>query len=53
MWQDKNTRKKHSEEKNYQEYLWQENYLDGLTRDTTKNTGIGWREIGGNGKEND
>jgi len=27
--------------------------LDGQTRDTTKNTRISWREIGGNRREND
>jgi len=33
--------------------LLQENYSDGQIRDTTKNTGEDWREIGDSGKEND
>jgi len=53
MWQDKNIRKEHLEEKNCQEDLWQENYSDGQTRDTTKNIGKDWKEIGNGGKEND
>jgi len=32
--------------------LLQENYSDGQIRDTTKNTGEDWREIGDSGKEN-
>ena len=39
MWQNKNMRKGHSEEESCQEDLWQENYLDGQTKDTTKNIG--------------
>jgi len=53
MWQDKNTRKECSKEKNYQEGLLQENYLDGQIRNMTKNTGEDWREIGDSRKKND
>ena len=51
--QDKNTRKKCSEGKNYQKGSQQENYLDSQTNNTTKNIGKDWREIGDSGKEND
>jgi len=46
MTQDKNMRKEHSEEENCQEDSWQENYLDGQTRDMTKNVGEDWKAIG-------
>ena len=39
MWQDENTKKECSKGENCQEDLWQENYLDGQTKDTTKNIG--------------
>jgi len=39
-------RKKYSEEENCQEDLWQESYSDDQTRDTTKNIGKDWKEIG-------
>ena len=52
IWQDKNARKEHLKEKNYQEGLLQENYSDSQIRDTTKNTGEDWKEIGDSEKEN-
>jgi len=52
MWQDKNAKKEYSEEKNCQEGLWQESYLDGWTRGMIKNIGEDWREIGDSGKKN-
>jgi len=42
---DKNKRKEHSEEKNCQGGLQQENYLGGQIKGTMKNTGEGWKEI--------
>jgi len=50
MWQDKNTKKECLEEENCQGDLWQENYLDGQIKGTTKNTREGWKGIGDNGK---
>ena len=52
IWQDKNTLKECSEGENYQKGLLQENYSDGQIRDTTKNTGENWREIGDGKKKN-
>ena len=53
MQQDKNTRKEHLEEENCQGDLQQENCLDGQIKDTTKNIGKGWKEIGDSGKKSD
>jgi len=39
IWQDKNIRKGHSEEENYQKDLQRENYLDSQIRNMTKNIG--------------
>jgi len=39
MWQDKNTKKKHSEGKNFWEDLWQRNYTSGQTSNMTKKNG--------------
>ena len=50
MSEDRKRKKRHSREGSYQEGLWQENYLDGQTKDMTKNTGQGWKETGGHGK---
>ena len=41
-----------SKKKNFQEDLWQENYLDSQTNGTTKNIGENWKEIGDSEKEN-
>jgi len=51
MFKDKNRKRGHLEEENYQEGLWQENYLDSWIKDTTRNTGQGWKEIGGDKRE--
>ena len=51
MFEDKNRKKRHSEEENYQEDLQQGNYLDGQIKDMTRNTRQGQKEIGGDGKE--
>jgi len=45
-------RKERLEGKNCQGDLWQGNYLDGQRKDTTKNTGKGWKGTGDDGKEN-
>jgi len=50
MWQDKNTKKKHSEGKNFWEDLWQRNYTSGQTSNMTKNIREEWRGIGDNGR---
>ena len=49
--EDKKEKKKPSEEENYQEGLWQENYSGGQIRSTTRNTGQDQKEIGGDGKK--
>ena len=38
-------------EENYQGDLQQESYLVGQIKDTMRNTGQGWKEIGDNGKK--
>jgi len=53
MWQDKNMRKGCLEEENCQEDSRQESYLDGQTRDTTKNIGEDWKGIGDNERARD
>ena len=45
-------KKKHLEEENCQEDSWQKNYSDNQTKDMTKNTRVGQREIGDGRKEN-
>ena len=50
IWRDKNVRKKHLKEENCQEDSWQENYLDGWTKDTIKNTREDWKGTGDSGK---
>ena len=52
IWQNKNAKREFLEEEIYQGDLQQENYLDGQTRDMTKNIGKDWKEIGDSGKEN-
>ena len=51
MQQDKNRKKEYTRGKNYQEGLWQENYLDGQIRGMTKNIGEYQKEIRDNGRE--
>ena len=46
MWRGKSTKRGCLEEENYQEDLQQESYLDGQTRDITKNIGEDWKGIG-------
>jgi len=41
MWQDKNAKKEHSSEENYQGSSQQKYYMDGQTGDMTRNTGEG------------
>jgi len=41
MWQDKNVKKEHSSEENYQGSSQQKCYMDGRTGDITRNTGEG------------
>ena len=53
IWQDKNIRKGHSEEENYQKDLQRENYLDSQIRNMTKNIGKDQRGIGDSEKESD
>jgi len=45
-------KREHSEREIYQGDLQQENYLDGQTRDITKNIGEDWKEIEDDGKKN-
>ena len=47
---DRKRKKGHSREGSYQEGLQQRNYLDGWTKNMTKNTGQGWKGTGGDGK---
>ena len=51
MLEDKKEKKECLEERNCQGNLWQESYLVGQTKNTIRNTGQGWKEIGDNGKE--
>ena len=51
MQQDKNMKKEHLEEENYQEDLQQEYYLDSQIKGTIKNIGKGWKGIGDSRKE--
>ena len=51
MFEDKNRKKRHSEEENYQEDLQQGNYLDGQIKDMMKNTRQSQKEIGGDRKD--
>ena len=53
MQQDKNIRKEHLEEENYQGDLRQENCSDGQTKGTIKNIGEDWKGIGDSGRVND
>jgi len=43
-------RKEHLKEENCQEDSWQENYLDGWTKDTIKNTREDWKGTRDSGK---
>ena len=51
MSEDRKEKKKHLRKGNCQGNLLQESYLVGQTKDTMRNTGQGWKEIGDNGKE--
>ena len=51
MFKGKKERKGYSEEKSYQEGLWQKIYSGGQTNNMIKNTGQGWKEIGDDRKE--
>ena len=51
MSEDRKEKKKHLRKGNCQGNLWQESYLVGQTKDTMRNTGQGWKEIGDNGKK--
>ena len=51
MFKDKNRKREYSREKNYQEGLQWENYLDSQIKDMMRNTGQGWKKIGEDGKE--
>ena len=53
MWRDKNAKRRHSREENCQGSLQQKCYIDGQTRDMTRNIGVDWREIGGDGRARD
>ena len=50
MWHDKNEKKGYLREKNCQGDLWQESYLGGQIKGTTKNIREDQKEIGDNGK---
>ena len=49
--EDRKEKKKHLGEVNCQGNLWQESYLVGQTKNTTRNTGQGQKEIGDDGKK--
>ena len=51
MSEDKKEKKRSSKEKNYQEGLQQENYLDDQIRSIIRNTRQDQKEIGEDGKE--
>ena len=51
IFKDRNRKRGYLGEEDYQEGLQQENYLDSQIKDTTRNTGQGWKKIGGNRKE--
>jgi len=46
MWHDKSTKKERSNKENYQGGLQRRSCMDGQTSSTTRNIGIGWKEIG-------
>jgi len=48
--EDRKKKKGYSRGGNYQKDSWRENYSVGQIRGTTKNTGQGWKETGGDGK---
>jgi len=50
MWRAKSTKKKCSSTENCQGGSWQEHYMGGQIKGTTKNTGVGWKEIGDDGR---
>ena len=51
IFENKNRKKGHSGEENYQKGLWQENYLDSQIKDMMRNTRQGQKEIGGDKKK--
>jgi len=53
MWRDKNARKRRSSEGSYQGSLQRRCYTGGRIKGTTKNIGVGWREIGNDGRAGD
>jgi len=53
MWRDKSKKKQRSNEENCWEDSWQERYTDGRINGTTRNIGVGWREIGGDRRARD
>jgi len=46
-------KKECSNEENFQEGLQRRSYTDGRTNDTTRNTGVDWRETGNDGRARD
>ena len=53
MWRDKSAKKGRSNKENYQGGLWRGSYMDGQTNSMTRNIGVGWREIGDDGRARD
>jgi len=51
MLEDRKKKKEHSGERNCWSDLQQESYLVGQIKDMMRNTGQGWKEIGGDGKK--
>jgi len=43
-------KRERSDEENYQEDLWQRNYMGGQINDMTKNIGEEWRRTGDDGR---
>jgi len=49
-WHGKSTKRERSDRKNYQEDLWQRNYMGGQTSDMTKNIREEWRRTRDDGR---
>jgi len=50
MWRGKSMKKVRSNEENYQGGSQRRSCMDGRTSNTTRNTGEGWKGIGGDGR---
>jgi len=50
MWHSKSVKKECFNEENFQGSLQRESCMDGQTSSTTRNTGVGWKETGDDGR---